>query len=145
MSVTPSPRELRAQLSELTIRDEHRLRRRLDRARDETTRIAVATEIADAVAAQLGTLAHYSNFGDLVPETTLVLAERLAALASPYGGGKRLGAPYGTDAAVISAAGVPAVVFGPGDIAQAHSSDEWIELAQLPSAVEVLLQAISAD
>ncbi|CAM3072351.1 ATP-dependent RNA helicase HrpA [Skermania piniformis] len=48
MSVTPSPRELRAQLSELTIRDEHRLRRRLDRARDETTRIAVATEIAAA-------------------------------------------------------------------------------------------------
>ncbi|CAM3072331.1 aminotransferase class III-fold pyridoxal phosphate-dependent enzyme [Skermania piniformis] len=44
-------------------------------------------EIADAVAAQLGTLAHYSNFGDLVPETTLVLAERLAALA-PVPGSK---------------------------------------------------------
>lgn len=81
----------------------------------------------------------------LAGEANGKLAERLAALAAPYGEGVRLGAPYGTDAAVISAAGVPAVVFGPGDIAQAHSADEWIELAQLQSAVEVLLQAISAD
>ena len=36
--------------------------------------------------------------------------------------------PFGTDASTIAEAGIPAVVFGPGDIAQAHTRDEWIEL-----------------
>lgn len=44
-----------------------------------------------------------------------------------------------TDAPHIAAAGVPAVVFGPGDIAQAHTCDEWIELAQIDQAVEILV------
>jgi acetylornithine deacetylase len=30
------------------------------------------------------------------------------------------------------------VVFGPGDIAQAHTRDEWIELAQLDLAAAIL-------
>ncbi|TXG92658.1 aspartate aminotransferase family protein [Rhodococcus rhodnii] len=38
-------------------------------------------EIADAVAGQLGTLAHYSNFGDITSDITSRLADRLAALA----------------------------------------------------------------
>jgi acetylornithine deacetylase len=48
--------------------------------------------------------------------------------------------PYGTDASTIASAGVPAVVFGPGDIAQAHTKDEWVELAQVEQAVEVLFR-----
>ena len=47
------------------------------------------------------------------------------------------GVPYGTDAACISAAGVPAVVLGPGDIAQAHTAEEWIEIAEIERAAEV--------
>ncbi|WP_040780320.1 aminotransferase family protein [Nocardia pneumoniae] len=38
-------------------------------------------EIADAVAAQLRTIAHYSNFGDITEPVTQELAERLAELA----------------------------------------------------------------
>ena len=37
-------------------------------------------------------------------------------------------------------AGIPAVVFGPGDIAQAHTKDEWIDLAQLDPAAEILFR-----
>ncbi len=48
-----------------------------------------------------------------------------------------IGVPYGTHASRIAAAGVPAVVFGPGDIAQAHTKDEWIELSQLHKAADV--------
>ncbi|QJW97751.1 M20 family metallopeptidase [Frigoriglobus tundricola] len=48
--------------------------------------------------------------------------------------------PFGTDAATVAAAGVPAVVFGPGDIAQAHTKDEWIDLAQLEPAAEILFR-----
>jgi acetylornithine deacetylase len=46
--------------------------------------------------------------------------------------------PYGTDASSIAEAGIPAVVFGPGDIAQAHTRDEWIDLSQLEAASEIL-------
>jgi acetylornithine deacetylase/succinyl-diaminopimelate desuccinylase-like protein len=48
--------------------------------------------------------------------------------------------PYGTDASTVRQAGVPAVVFGPGDIAQAHTHDEWVELAQVEQAAEVLFR-----
>lgn len=50
------------------------------------------------------------------------------------------GVPFGTDASDFSTRGIPAVVLGPGDIAQAHTADEWIELSQLPRAVEVYLE-----
>ena len=48
--------------------------------------------------------------------------------------------PFGTDAATVAAVGVPVVVFGPGDIAQAHTKDEWIDLAQLEPAAEILFR-----
>ena len=43
-----------------------------------------------------------------------------------------------SDAAVLAAGGIPSVLFGPGDIAQAHTRDEWIELPQLEQAMERL-------
>jgi len=49
-----------------------------------------------------------------------------------------LAVPFGTDASSIALAGIPAVVFGPGDIAQAHTKDEWIELDQVDRAAEIL-------
>ncbi|MSR30621.1 MAG: M20 family peptidase [Gemmataceae bacterium] len=47
--------------------------------------------------------------------------------------------PYGTDAATLGDLGIPAVVFGPGNIAQAHTKDEWIETDQLYKAMEILI------
>ena len=41
------------------------------------------------------------------------------------------GVPYGTDAGPLGEAGLPCLVFGPGDIAQAHTKDEWVELDQV--------------
>lgn len=43
-----------------------------------------------------------------------------------------------TDAALFAAAGIPAVCFGPGDIARAHSTTEWVELDQITQATAVL-------
>jgi succinyl-diaminopimelate desuccinylase len=48
------------------------------------------------------------------------------------------GADYFCDAAVLAAAGIPSVVFGPGSIAQAHTRDEWIALQQVESATRLL-------
>jgi acetylornithine deacetylase/succinyl-diaminopimelate desuccinylase-like protein len=42
-----------------------------------------------------------------------------------------VGLHYFCDAAVLAGGGIPSVVFGPGDIAQAHTADEWIEVSQL--------------
>ncbi len=50
------------------------------------------------------------------------------------------GVPYGTHASRIASAGIPAVVFGPGSIAQAHTKDEWIEMEQLKQAAEIYYQ-----
>ncbi|WP_193361588.1 aspartate aminotransferase family protein [Gordonia polyisoprenivorans] len=54
------------------------------------------TEIADAVGAQLSTLAHYSGFGDLTADVTDALADRLAALA-PVPGSKIFFTSGGSD------------------------------------------------
>jgi acetylornithine deacetylase len=66
------------------------------------------------------------------------LAERLAEAACEVAGGcRRVGVAYATDAAVLAAAGVPTVVFGPGSIEQAHTADEWIDLDQVRQAAEI--------
>jgi acetylornithine deacetylase len=48
--------------------------------------------------------------------------------------------PYGTDAAPLAAAGMPAVVFGPGDIAKAHTADEWVPLDEVEQAADILFR-----
>ena len=67
------------------------------------------------------------------------LADRLARIGADVAGdSRRVGVPYGTDAAFIAAAGIPTVVFGPGALAQAHTDDEWLALDQLEQAAEIL-------
>jgi acetylornithine deacetylase len=41
---------------------------------------------------------------------------------------------FWTEAALFSQAGMDAIVFGPGSIAQAHAADEWVSLDQLACA-----------
>jgi acetylornithine deacetylase len=41
---------------------------------------------------------------------------------------------YWTEAARLSESGIDAVVFGPGAVAQAHTADEYVELAELETA-----------
>jgi acetylornithine deacetylase/succinyl-diaminopimelate desuccinylase family protein len=46
--------------------------------------------------------------------------------------------PYGTDASTLAKAGIPSLVFGPGDIAKAHTCDEWVDLAEVEQASSIL-------
>lgn len=46
-----------------------------------------------------------------------------------------IGAPYTTNANHYGPAGLECVVLGPGDIAQAHTADEWISVAELDRGV----------
>ncbi len=72
------------------------------------------------------------------------LADRLLHhVASVAGPRRKTGVAYGTNAAAVDAAGIPAVVFGPGSIDQAHTKDEWIEIEQLDLAAEILVRFLS--
>jgi len=60
-----------------------------------------------------------------------------------------LGLPIGnavdfwTEASLFSQAGYDAVVFGPGDIAQAHTADEWVALSQLQQYTETITRLVA--
>jgi len=70
--------------------------------------------------------------------------DRLEAAAGARGtAARRIAARYGTNASVFAAAGVPSLVFGPGAIEQAHTADEWIELAQVERAAEILVASVA--
>ena len=51
-------------------------------------------------------------------------------------GGRPAGAAWFCDAAIFSAQGIPAVAVGPGSIAQAHTENEFIEVAALEQGAE---------
>jgi acetylornithine deacetylase/succinyl-diaminopimelate desuccinylase family protein len=51
-----------------------------------------------------------------------------------------MGVPFGTDAGPLNEKGIPCVVFGPGDISQAHTKDEWVELEQVHLAAQAYFQ-----
>jgi acetylornithine deacetylase len=67
-----------------------------------------------------------------------------AAVRAGGAAARRTAARYGTNASVFAEAGVPSVVFGPGSIAQAHTADEWIELAQVDAAAAALAATVTA-
>ena len=52
--------------------------------------------------------------------------------------GEPAGVDFFSDAAIIAAGGIPSVVFGPGNIAQAHTINEWISLRSLERAATIL-------
>lgn len=75
----------------------------------------------------------------LSAEANQAIAASLSRSINRFHQGHRTrGVPFGADSAVFARAGIPSVVFGPGDIAQAHTKDEWVELDQVARAVEIL-------
>ncbi|HXG49014.1 MAG TPA: M20/M25/M40 family metallo-hydrolase [Methylomirabilota bacterium] len=50
------------------------------------------------------------------------------------------GVHFFSDAGVLAAAGIPSVLFGPGDIAQAHTAEEFVSLSELERARETLVR-----
>jgi len=60
------------------------------------------------------------------------------------GQARSVGVDFFCDAAVLSRGGIPSVVFGPGDIAQAHTADEWISLDSLERGKNLLLNFLKS-
>jgi acetylornithine deacetylase len=63
------------------------------------------------------------------------LTEALRACGEPV---RVAGMSAWTDAALLNAAGIPAICFGPGDISLAHAAEEYIPLDEIDRAVSVL-------
>jgi acetylornithine deacetylase len=84
--------------------------------------------------------------GDSLPagDTATAEARRLAArdladeLNIPIGNA----VDFWTEAALFSAAGYISFVYGPGDIAQAHTADEWVALDQLQHYAQTIYRLI---
>ena len=76
--------------------------------------------------------------GSPLPAGDTALAENRRLQARDFAEAQNLpignAVDFWTEAALFSEAGLCAIVFGPGDIAQAHSADEWVALSQLHSA-----------
>ncbi|MEO6262858.1 MAG: M20 family metallopeptidase [Chthoniobacterales bacterium] len=71
------------------------------------------------------------NMWPLDTPTDLPVMKKLQSVGSKF-----VGAPWFSDAALFSAAGSPAIAIGPGSIAQAHTKDEFIAVADLESGAD---------
>ncbi|HEY2346876.1 MAG TPA: acetylornithine deacetylase [Xanthomonadaceae bacterium] len=95
-------------------------------------------------------LAHYEEVfrGPSLPAGDVAQAETRRLQARDLA--DRLGLPIGnavdfwTEASLFSQAGMTALVYGPGDIAQAHAADEWVALEQLHTAAATYRRLLEA-
>ena len=79
----------------------------------------------------------------LETDTEEEIVNKLVEVCNGMGvGGSVYGANYWTDGAHLRVAGIPTVVFGPGDIAQAHAAEEYIDLEQLCQGAEAYIRLI---
>lgn len=75
----------------------------------------------------------------LSPQGSEEIQKLLGAAIDAERGSHRVHAvPYGTDAATLAWSGIPSVIFGPGDIAKAHTIDEWVPLDEVETAANIL-------
>lgn len=101
--------------------------------------------------ADAGALEHYQETfrGPSLPGGDVADAERKRLEARDFA--DELDLPIGnavdfwTEASLFSAAGLTAMVYGPGDIAQAHTADEWVALEQLQRYTGAVTRILTSE
>ena len=76
--------------------------------------------------------------GTEVPEESPLVRGLLEAVAASGRDPVIEGMTAWVDAAFLNQSGTPAVCFGPGSIAQAHSADEWIVIDEIEACARIL-------
>jgi acetylornithine deacetylase len=94
----------------------------LPRMRHVTKEAAIETEVQGSVPAFVAKPA----------------SEAVALALALTGAAKTHAVSYTTEAGLFEQAGCPAVICGPGDIAQAHAADEYVSIAQLDACLAFL-------
>jgi len=87
---------------------------------------------------------HLSVAGMEVLDTAPVVEVLANSIRAVCGSVAIEAAQYATDAGIYNSVGIPTVVFGPGDIAQAHTEAEFIDLRQLEQAVAIIERVLTA-
>ena len=71
------------------------------------------------------------------------IVKRLISALAAEGATTRIeGMSAWTDAALLNAAGIPTICFGPGDIALAHAAEEFVPIAEIETATRVLARVV---
>lgn len=73
-----------------------------------------------------------------VPEKTPLVEELLGACVRAGLPGTVAGMSAWVDACFLNETGIPAVCFGPGSIAQAHTADEWVDVSEIKACADIL-------
>jgi len=89
---------------------------------------------------KLRTMIRKGKLAPCLPLETNARLPLVAGFLDSLGQREPIGVDYFCDASVLARGGIPSIVFGPGDIAQAHTADEWISLRSLDQARAALLR-----
>ncbi len=76
---------------------------------------------------------------EVAPDATIIAAAQEICRAEGLTDAL-LGVPFGSDASKMTRAGIPTIIFGPGDIADAHTADESISVAEVARAARMLAE-----
>jgi acetylornithine deacetylase len=108
---------------------------------DKRIRVFAETECVPAMRRVASEAGIDIGIANEVPPFAAGAASEAVALALHLAGQNETHAvSYATEAGLFQSAGSPAVVIGPGDIAQAHSADEWIAKDQLEKCMAFLFR-----
>lgn len=123
------------------------IRQRIERFLDEHLRPKMQAEVErirglggaderalEKVGIEMEVLSNVPGLDTPDDDPAVELAVRLGARFGGEGhdgAPRRTRVPYGTEGGQFQAAGIHTVVCGPGDIAQAHTADEWVALEQI--------------
>jgi acetylornithine deacetylase len=114
---------------------------RLLPGQDPGVALARVRELAGALEAEMRERAAESRVEvtELARYPGLASSGGAAEVAALAGAGREGAVDFGTEAGLYQAAlGAPVVVCGPGDMAQAHVADEYLELGQLIAAERLI-------
>ena len=78
-----------------------------------------------------------------IPLDHAIVTSLLAACSAEGAPARVEGLSCWTDAALLSAAGIPAICYGPGDIALAHAAEEYVETYEITRATAVLTRLVT--
>jgi acetylornithine deacetylase len=105
---------------------------------DAVARVRAARPELDAVIVE-----GLSQAPNEVPADHRVVRMLTGALRAAHQADTVSGLSCWTDAAILTAAGIPAVCFGPGDIGVAHAHEEFVPVADVDAATSALAAVMS--